>query len=177
MVQFYERHVFLCYKTPHVWLSHVEVVEFDRLPRLFSVALDARIGEMMKRVDGFLQLQTTSHLSFLKTSTKTGRRELLRTHARSALSEPFARDTTRPSSAYTTGEHHPKSSDLTTLSVRSPGGKTISRRAQQSCEVSSPLPARSNYSEELPSHCRQGQVTGELSFASWRAGCRRDPLP
>lgn len=48
-VQFYERHVFLCYKTPHVWLSHVEAAEFDRLPRLFSAALDARIGDMMKR--------------------------------------------------------------------------------------------------------------------------------
>ncbi|KAK8968768.1 hypothetical protein KSP40_PGU001345 [Platanthera guangdongensis] len=48
-VQFYERHVFLCYKTPHVWLSHVEAAEFDRLPRLFSAALGARIGEMMKR--------------------------------------------------------------------------------------------------------------------------------
>ncbi|XP_020597214.1 uncharacterized protein LOC110036991 [Phalaenopsis equestris] len=48
-VQFYERHVFLCYKTPHVWPSHVEAAEFDRLPRLFSAALAARKGEMKKR--------------------------------------------------------------------------------------------------------------------------------
>lgn len=48
-VQFYERHVFLCYKTPHVWPSHVEAAEFDRLPRLLSAALAARKGEMKKR--------------------------------------------------------------------------------------------------------------------------------
>lgn len=49
-VQFFERHVFLCYKTPHVWPSHVEAAEFDRLPRLLSAALAARKGEMKKRV-------------------------------------------------------------------------------------------------------------------------------
>ncbi|KAI0503650.1 hypothetical protein KFK09_014585 [Dendrobium nobile] len=48
-VQFYERHLFLCYKTPHVWPSHVEAAEFDRLPRLLSAALAARKGEMKKR--------------------------------------------------------------------------------------------------------------------------------
>ncbi|XP_020705686.1 uncharacterized protein LOC110116462 [Dendrobium catenatum] len=48
-VQFYERHLFLCYKTPHVWPSHVEAAEFDRLPRLLSAAIAARKGEMKKR--------------------------------------------------------------------------------------------------------------------------------
>ncbi|KAG0468911.1 hypothetical protein HPP92_018239 [Vanilla planifolia] len=48
-VQFYERHVFLCYKTPQVWPPHVEAAEFDRLPRLFSAVLAAKKGEMKKR--------------------------------------------------------------------------------------------------------------------------------
>ncbi|PKA48347.1 hypothetical protein AXF42_Ash020439 [Apostasia shenzhenica] len=48
-VQFYERHVFLCYKTPQVWPSHVDAAEFDRLPRLLSAALAARKGDMKKR--------------------------------------------------------------------------------------------------------------------------------
>ncbi|XP_073010581.1 uncharacterized protein [Typha latifolia] len=48
-VQFHERHVFLCYKTPQVWPSHVEAAESDRLPRLLSAALAARKGDMKKR--------------------------------------------------------------------------------------------------------------------------------
>uniref|UniRef100_A0A6V7QRN8 Altered inheritance of mitochondria protein 32 n=1 Tax=Ananas comosus var. bracteatus TaxID=296719 RepID=A0A6V7QRN8_ANACO len=48
-VQFYERHVFLCYKTPQVWPSHLEAAESDRLPRLFSAALAARKGDMKKK--------------------------------------------------------------------------------------------------------------------------------
>ncbi|CAA6672438.1 unnamed protein product [Spirodela intermedia] len=38
-VQMYERHLFLCYKQPEVWPSHVEAAEFDRLPRLLAAAL------------------------------------------------------------------------------------------------------------------------------------------
>ncbi|KAK1296355.1 hypothetical protein QJS10_CPB15g01024 [Acorus calamus] len=48
-VQIYERHVFLCYKTPDVWPAHVEAAEFDRLPRLLSAALLARKGEMKRQ--------------------------------------------------------------------------------------------------------------------------------
>ena len=33
-VEFYERHVFLCYKNPTVWPPRIEAAEFDRLPRL-----------------------------------------------------------------------------------------------------------------------------------------------
>ncbi|KAK1309780.1 hypothetical protein QJS10_CPA08g01768 [Acorus calamus] len=49
-VQIYERHVFLCYKTPDVWPAHVEAAEFDRLPRLLSAALLARKGEMKRQI-------------------------------------------------------------------------------------------------------------------------------
>ena len=49
-VQFYERHVFLCYKHPQVWPPRIEAAEFDRLPRLLSAALLARKGEMKKQV-------------------------------------------------------------------------------------------------------------------------------
>ncbi|KAG1326706.1 hypothetical protein COCNU_01G006400 [Cocos nucifera] len=48
-VQIYDRHVFLCYKSPDVWPSHVEAAESDRLPRLLFAALKARKGEMKKR--------------------------------------------------------------------------------------------------------------------------------
>jgi hypothetical protein len=49
-VQFHERHVFLCYKNPQVWPSHLESSESDRLPRLLSAAIKARKGEMKKSV-------------------------------------------------------------------------------------------------------------------------------
>ncbi|XP_010942586.1 uncharacterized protein [Elaeis guineensis] len=48
-VQIYDRHVFLCYKSPDVWPSHVEAAESDRLPRLLFAALKARKGDMKKR--------------------------------------------------------------------------------------------------------------------------------
>lgn len=47
-VQFYERHVFLCYKKPSVWPARIEAAEFDRLPRLLSAAVSARKGSMKK---------------------------------------------------------------------------------------------------------------------------------
>ncbi|CAN8230403.1 unnamed protein product [Cochlearia groenlandica] len=47
-VQFYERHVFLCYKKPSVWPARIEAAEFDRLPRLLSVAVSSRKGSMNK---------------------------------------------------------------------------------------------------------------------------------
>ncbi|KAF6156004.1 hypothetical protein GIB67_035361 [Kingdonia uniflora] len=49
-VQIYDQHVFLCYKNPQVWPPHVEAAEFDRLPRLLSVALLARKAQMKKQV-------------------------------------------------------------------------------------------------------------------------------
>ncbi|KAJ9153959.1 hypothetical protein P3X46_027344 [Hevea brasiliensis] len=47
-VQFYERHVFLCYKNPSVWPPRIEAAEFDRLPRLLSAAVMARKGDLKK---------------------------------------------------------------------------------------------------------------------------------
>jgi hypothetical protein len=47
-VQFHERHVFLCYKNPQVWPSHLESSESDRLPRLLSAAIKSRKKEMNK---------------------------------------------------------------------------------------------------------------------------------
>ncbi|KAI3417051.1 uncharacterized protein J3R85_014789 [Psidium guajava] len=47
-VQFYKRHVFLCYKNPKVWPPRIEAAEFDRLPRLLSAAVVARKNDMKK---------------------------------------------------------------------------------------------------------------------------------
>ncbi|GLT36745.1 hypothetical protein SLA2020_111050 [Shorea laevis] len=47
-VQFYERHLFLCYKNPSVWPPRIEAAEFDRLPRLLSAAVSARKSDMKK---------------------------------------------------------------------------------------------------------------------------------
>ncbi|XVF03620.1 hypothetical protein REPUB_Repub05bG0008700 [Reevesia pubescens] len=47
-VQYYERHVFLCYKNPSVWPPRIEAAEFDRLPRLLSAAVLARKADMKK---------------------------------------------------------------------------------------------------------------------------------
>ncbi|GAB4845915.1 hypothetical protein Ancab_024921 [Ancistrocladus abbreviatus] len=47
-VQYYDRHVFLCYKNPRNWPPRIEAAEFDRLPRLLSAALAARKGDMKK---------------------------------------------------------------------------------------------------------------------------------
>ncbi|XP_023536213.1 altered inheritance of mitochondria protein 32-like [Cucurbita pepo subsp. pepo] len=41
-VSAYDRHVFLCYKTPEAWPSHLEASDSDALPRLLSAALKAR---------------------------------------------------------------------------------------------------------------------------------------
>lgn len=49
-VQFYDRHVFLCYKNPQVWPARIEAAEFDRLPRLLSAAVVARKVDMKKEV-------------------------------------------------------------------------------------------------------------------------------
>ncbi|XP_019183129.1 PREDICTED: uncharacterized protein LOC109178073 [Ipomoea nil] len=48
-VEFYERHVFLCYKNPQVWPPHIEATEFDRLPRLLAAALAARKTDMKRQ--------------------------------------------------------------------------------------------------------------------------------
>ncbi|KAL4618559.1 hypothetical protein ACB092_06G019600 [Castanea dentata] len=47
-VEFYQRHVFLCYKNPQVWPSKIEASEFDQVPRLLSVAIMARKADMNK---------------------------------------------------------------------------------------------------------------------------------
>ncbi|KAK8602749.1 hypothetical protein V6N13_084952 [Hibiscus sabdariffa] len=47
-VQFYDRHVFLCYKSPSVWPPRIEAAEFDRLPRLLSAAVLVRKTDMVK---------------------------------------------------------------------------------------------------------------------------------
>lgn len=49
-VEFYERHVFLCYKNPQVWPARIEAAEFDRLPRLLSAALCARKADMKRQI-------------------------------------------------------------------------------------------------------------------------------
>ncbi|CAK9148881.1 unnamed protein product [Ilex paraguariensis] len=48
-VEYYDRHVFLCYKNPQVWPPRIEAAEFDRLPRLLSAALTARKGDMKRQ--------------------------------------------------------------------------------------------------------------------------------
>lgn len=49
-VEFYQRHVFLCYKNPKVWPPRIEASEFDRVPRLLSAAVMARKADMKKEV-------------------------------------------------------------------------------------------------------------------------------
>ncbi|KAE8731503.1 Detected protein of unknown function [Hibiscus syriacus] len=47
-VQFYERHVFLCYKSPSVWPPRIEAAEFDRLPRrLTHFDVDTFVEEVL----------------------------------------------------------------------------------------------------------------------------------
>lgn len=50
-VEFYERHVFLCYKKPSFWPARIEASEFDRLPRLLSSVVSARKCDMKKEVN------------------------------------------------------------------------------------------------------------------------------
>ncbi|XP_019460470.1 PREDICTED: altered inheritance of mitochondria protein 32-like [Lupinus angustifolius] len=38
-VEFYNRHVFLCYKNPRFWPPRIQAADFDRLPRLLYAAL------------------------------------------------------------------------------------------------------------------------------------------
>ncbi|XP_019447057.1 PREDICTED: uncharacterized protein LOC109350298 [Lupinus angustifolius] len=45
-VEFYRRHVFLCYKKPEVWPPRIDASEFDRLPRLLHAAVVARKKDM-----------------------------------------------------------------------------------------------------------------------------------
>ncbi|CAO2835677.1 unnamed protein product [Amaranthus hypochondriacus] len=45
-VQFYRRHLFLCYKNPPNWPPSIQAAEFDRLPRLLSAALASRKSDM-----------------------------------------------------------------------------------------------------------------------------------
>ncbi|KAM1111945.1 hypothetical protein ACFX2I_044880 [Malus domestica] len=45
-VNAYDRHVFLCYKTPEAWASRVEGSESDPLPKFFASALKARKNDI-----------------------------------------------------------------------------------------------------------------------------------
>ncbi|KAM3243296.1 hypothetical protein ACQJBY_055321 [Aegilops geniculata] len=47
-VGFHERHVFLCYKGPEEWPSHLEATESERLPRLLAAAIKARKPDLKK---------------------------------------------------------------------------------------------------------------------------------
>lgn len=49
-VSAYDRHVFLCYKTPEAWPSHLEASDSDVLPRLLSAALKARKDDISLKV-------------------------------------------------------------------------------------------------------------------------------
>ncbi|TVU28317.1 hypothetical protein EJB05_19831 [Eragrostis curvula] len=49
-VQFYERHVFLCYKGPEVWPSRVEAAEPDAIPGLLAAAIKARKPDLKKPI-------------------------------------------------------------------------------------------------------------------------------
>ena len=49
-VSAYDRHVFLCYKTPEAWPSHLEASDSDALPRLLSAALKARKDDISVKV-------------------------------------------------------------------------------------------------------------------------------
>lgn len=46
----YDRHVFLCYKTPEAWPSHLETSDSDVLPRLLCAALKARKDDISVKV-------------------------------------------------------------------------------------------------------------------------------
>ncbi|KAK9209902.1 hypothetical protein WN944_002271 [Citrus x changshan-huyou] len=56
-VDFYERHVFVCYKNPSVWPPRIEAAEFDRLPRLLSAAVGARKPDMKRECKAFNVLE------------------------------------------------------------------------------------------------------------------------
>jgi hypothetical protein len=49
-VGFHQRHVFLCYKSPAEWPSHVEATDSDRLPRILAAAIKARKSNLNKSV-------------------------------------------------------------------------------------------------------------------------------
>ncbi|KAM3699906.1 hypothetical protein ACJW31_05G060900 [Castanea mollissima] len=53
-VEFYQRHVFLCYKNPQVWPSKIEASEFDQVPRLLFAAFKARKADMNKEIFWYL---------------------------------------------------------------------------------------------------------------------------
>ena len=49
-VDAYDRHVFLCYKSPEAWASRVENSESDPLPKLLASALKARKNDITVKV-------------------------------------------------------------------------------------------------------------------------------
>ncbi|KAI5056875.1 hypothetical protein GOP47_0028693 [Adiantum capillus-veneris] len=48
-VHHYEKHVFLCYKDPQSWPSHLETSQDDDFPRLFAASLKARKSDTPKK--------------------------------------------------------------------------------------------------------------------------------
>ena len=50
-VSFYDRHVFLCYKSPEPWPSKVEGFESYPLPKLLSFAVKARKNDIVLKVN------------------------------------------------------------------------------------------------------------------------------
>lgn len=64
-VEFYQRHVFLCYKNPQVWPPRIEASEFDRVPRLLSAAVMARKADMKKEVCMSVLISVLSKVGFL----------------------------------------------------------------------------------------------------------------
>ncbi|XP_072963809.1 uncharacterized protein [Typha angustifolia] len=48
-VQAYDRHVFLCYKSPETWPRNVEAAESEILPRTLAAAIKARKGDMRRK--------------------------------------------------------------------------------------------------------------------------------
>lgn len=64
-VSAYERHVFLCYRSPEVWPTRVEDSDADLLPKLLSSAIKAHKNEISFRVSNALliiEFETVAYL-------------------------------------------------------------------------------------------------------------------
>lgn len=54
-VDAYDRHVFLCFKSPEDWLPRVEASDLDLLPKLFASSLRTRKDDIAIKV-GFIRI-------------------------------------------------------------------------------------------------------------------------
>jgi hypothetical protein len=59
----YDRHVFLCYKSPEAWPSRVEGPESDSLPKLLYAAFKARKNDMALKVSFIAVKKSVNHCS------------------------------------------------------------------------------------------------------------------